>query len=758
MTGRETYAADFCLPGMAWAKAVRSPFSHARIVSIDTSQALGLPGVLTVLTGADLPEARAGRAFLDLPLLARDKVRFVGERVAAVAAESLAIAEEAARLVQVTYEELPAVFDAVQALKEGAPIVHEDPGSYELNFDPSRQHGDARYQAGDVFPMPNVSSRLIQEKGDIEVGFAQADQVYEDTFRFPAVHQGYIEPRACVVDIERADGSGPGELGKIVVWASNKTPFTAREDLAKLLGVPQDRIRVQVVPVGGDFGGKGMHEDVAISYYLAQRAGRPVKMVMGYTEELMAGNPRHDAVMTLRTGVTGDGEVIAHQARMIFNNGAYAAFRPRLTLPGAENYAGCYRIPHVQREILLVYTNTVPRGHMRSPGGIQLVFATESHMDMIAHRLGLDPLEFRLRNVLVEGDETPLGRKWQNVLAKETLLAATEAANWGSSQKANIGRGIALFDRGPRPRASEARVSIDASGRVTLHIGVPETGVGAHTVLQQIVAEELQVPVSSVSIATGNTDTAPYDGGVGASRVTHTAGGAAAAACRELKKGLVTLAAELWGCEPHEVQLDRGALRSKDGHASDIKELMAKGGAIGRAPLIASGSYDMREPLLTTAFCAQVAEVQVDPETGKVRLLKLINANDVGKVLNPVTLHGQIQGGAVQAMGQALMEELTIEDGSVSSLHLGDYKIPCIADIPQMATVLLESDAGDLPFGGKHVGEETSSPTPAAVVNAVFDAVGIRITDLPVTAEKVYRALREKEAGLAGLPQPSPLP
>lgn len=693
VTGRERYAADFLPPGTLWAKSLRSPYAHARIVSIDTSRALKLPGVHAVITGANLPLTRTGRAFRDFTVLARDLVRFAGERVAVVAAESPAIAAEAADLIDIRYEERPGVVDAAEALKDGAPRVHEDPNAYELNFDPARMHGAT------VYPMPNVSSRVLITKGDLQAGFAQADRVFEHTFRIPAVHQAYLEPHACLVEIE--------PMGRIHVWASNKTPFEMRDDVARVIGVPKDRIKVQVLPVGGDFGGKGMHADAAVAYYLAQRTGRPVKLVSTYAEELTASNPRHDAVITLKTGVKNDGEITAHQVRMVFNNGAYAAFRRQVTLPGAENFATCYRIPNVEREILCVYTNTVPRGHMRTPGGVQHVFAAECHFDVIAHELGMGAIDFRLKNVLQEGDENSLGRRWQDLLGRETLLAVAKAAGWDTPKPPNVGRGVALFDRGPRPRASEARVRLGADGHVTLFTGVPECGVGAHTVLQQIVAEAMQAPVSDVSVETGDTDTAPYDGGVGASRVTHTAGGAALAAVRDLR-----------------TKLAEGAT----------------------APVMGSGVYDMDEPMTRTAFCAQVAEVEVDPETGRVKLRRLVNANDIGRVLNPLTLHGQIEGGAIQGMGQALMEELTFEGGQVTNAHLGDYKLPTIADVPEIETVLLESDAGELPFQGKHISEQTNVPAAAAIANAVFDAVGVRLFELPVTAEKVYRELRRTRA------------
>jgi CO/xanthine dehydrogenase Mo-binding subunit len=392
-----------------------------------------------------------------------------------------------------------------------------------------------------------------------------------------------------------------------------------------------------------------------------------------------------------------------------------------------------------------VYTNTVPAGHMRAPGAPQTVFAVESHMDMIARELGLDPLEFRLRNVLTEGDPSPLGEHWQHIRCKETLLAAAQAAGWGTEKLPYVGRGIGMYDREPGSFGpSSATLSIDTEAKLTLLTGAADTGTGSYTVLQQIVAEELQAPLTAVTVVQGDTDTAAYEVGAGGSRFTHTAGLATLAAAQELKQALVTLAAQRLGCAPEQIQLHQGRFIAADGHGLDLTALMAWAAEQGAVPIIRTGSYLPGKSVAVTCFCAQVAEVEVDPETGQVRLRKLVTAHDVGTVINPLAHQGQIEGGVVQGIGQALTEHLQVQDGAVTTLHLGDYKLPTAMDIPELTTVLVETKAGPAPYAGKAVGELSNVAVPAAVANAVYDAVGVRLTDLPVTAEKVHAGLQTR--------------
>ena len=736
VTGQARYTADIRLPGLLYGKCLRSPFPHARIVSIDTSQAKALAGVHAVITGAELPDRRIGRFFLDKPVLARDVVRFVGEKVVAVAAESMDIAEEALTRIAVEYEALPAVFDPVEAMQEDAPRVHADTSTYTHPPVPDFVHpGDDR-----LYPdIPNVVSQVFYTHGDIEAGFAQAAREFTHTFTIPPVHQGYIEPHASVVQIEPD--------GKVNLWISNKTPFVARAQFAAALGVAEDRVCVNTAPIGGDFGGKGSLMDGVVCYHLAAAAGRPVKMVMSYTEELLAGNPRHPAVITLRTGVDADGRIVTRKARLVFSCGAYSAFTPLHTVHGSVHAAGPYRMPNVEIEVFRVYTNTVPAGHMRAPGAPQIVFGVESHMDLIAQELGLDPLEFRLRNTLIEGDAAPLGEKWKKIRCKETLEAAAKEAKWGAEKAANRGRGIGMYDREPGAFGpSSATLSIAADATLTLMTGAADTGTGSYTILQQVVAEKLQVPLESVRVVQGSTDSAPWEVGAGGSRLTHMAGQATLAAVQRLKEGLTAFAVRHMETPSEQVAYRAGEFVNTNGQHLALPTLMAALAGREELPLRYTGEYVAEDPMDVTSFCAQIAEVEVDPATGQVTLQKLTTAHDVGTVLNPLTHQGQVEGGAIQGVGHALTEHLIVQDGAVTNVHLGDYKLPTSMDIPELKTVLVESDAGPAPYAGKAIGEHSNVAVPAAVANAVFDAVGVRLMDLPVTAEKVYTALREKNS------------
>jgi len=737
VSGKALYAADIVLPEMLWGKVLRSPFPHARIVHIDTSRARKLPGVWAVLTGRDLPFRRVGRMLCDIPVLARERVLFVGEKVAAVAAEDPDVAEEALLLIDVEYEELPAVFDPLEAMEPSAPVLHPDMASY----------------VGLPKPVPSINNVFAQNtwaKGNIAQGFAESDLVFEHTFTTQLMHQAYLEPHACVVKVD--------DSGRVQVWVNNKAPFTLREHLAAAWGLPEDRITLNPCSIGGDFGGKGSFMDVPLCYYLALHSRQPVKMVMDYIQELMAANPRHPSVVTLKTGVKRDGRLWARQARVVFNSGAYGAFKPRVYLRGADHSGGVYRIPNVHIDSHMVYTNNVPCGHMRAPGKPQVIFAVESQMDMIARELGLEPYEFRLRNVLKDGDASPVGENWRHIRAEDTLRRAAEAARWGSPKEnppippllkegkgGFVGRGMAIADQPPGTGQSAASVTMDESGKATLLMALWDTGTGAHTIFRQVVAEELTISVEDVSMVVQDTDSVPFDSGSGGTRVTYTSGQAALGAARELRKRLTALAAELFECPKERVRLEGGCFLM-DGappRVVPLREVAAKAIAATREPIVGELTYTSA-PSEETSFCTQVAEVEVDPETGQVRVNKLITAHDVGTILNPITHQGQIEGGVIQGLGYALMEELKTEEGRVSSLSLGEYKIPTMPDIPELVTVLLESPSGPAPYQSKGIGESSNVPVAGAIANAVYDAVGVRIMDLPITAEKVLFALKSK--------------
>jgi CO/xanthine dehydrogenase Mo-binding subunit len=685
VTGKARYAADVSLPGMLWGKLARSPLPHARIVRIVVDKARALPGVHAVLTAADIPPVLVGRRMHDMPLLAGDRVRFVGEPVAAVAAETPEVAEQAVSLIEVEYDELPAVFDPLEALGESAPILHADPGAYA--------------GAPKERPHPNVQSIQRHRDGDPERGFSQAARVFEHTFRTPRAHQGYLEPRASLVSLD-------GE-GRVQVWTCNKTPFRLKAHLAEALQLPPERIRINPVPIGGDFGGKGFFTEVPLAYHLARTTGRPVKIVMSYTEELMAGCPRHPSVITLRTGVDPGGRILARTARAVFDGGAYAAFKPRpnVDLHGGHQAAGVYRIPNLEVESVCVYTNNVPGGHARSPGEPQMIFAVESHTDMIAHALGINPADFRRRNLIGEGERLGTGHRVERVKAQATLAAALEAGGWKAPRRPRTGRGLAMSQRFAGLGDASARLRLEADGTLRLTTAIPDTGTGAHTVFRQIVAEVLRAPLERVVVTIGDTDAFESDAGVGGSRVTRVGGQAVYRA------------------------------------AVAMREALAGGGA---RPLETEARFNATEAEAVTAFCAQVAEVEVDPETGQVSVLDMVTVHDAGRVINPLGHQGQIEGGLIQGLGLALMEEMRAEDGRISTLSLGDYKLPVIADAPPLTTVILEDPAGPGPFEAKAIGEMSISPVPAAIANAIFDACGVRLTELPLTAENIYFALQAR--------------
>ncbi|MBI2936472.1 MAG: xanthine dehydrogenase family protein molybdopterin-binding subunit [Chloroflexi bacterium] len=726
VSGQARYTADINLPGMLWGKTLRSPYAHARILRIDASKAWQLPDVHAVLTANDIPNTLVGRRMRDMPVLARDRVRFIGEKVAAVAAENPDTAEEALSQIEVEYEDLPAVFDPLEAARDSAPLLHEEVGSYQ------------------GLPQPldkptNLFSTVTWKLGNLEEGIARSDLVFEHTFSVPAVHQVYLEPHACVVSIDAT--------GQVQVWASNKAPFALRRQLAEAAEIPEESIVVHPTVIGGDFGGKGSFMDVPLCYFLAKRAGRPVKMVMTYLEELMAGNPRHPAIVTIKSGVTRDGQILARHAKLIFNSGAYAAFKPvpAVNLLGARNAGGTYRIPNLTIESHCVYTNCVPAGHMRAPGEPQAIFAVESHMDMIAHELGIDPLDFRLRNILRDGDPDPTGHPLHNVRAEETLLAAANAADWGSPKSTpHVGRGIAMSERHVGGGETTATLTLSPDGTARLLTPLLDTGTGAYLILRQVVAEVLTLPIESITIVSQDTSETRFDTGVGGSRVTHIGGQAAYRAAQYLKGKLTTLAAERLGCPEGQVLLSRGTFSVRgDQRQLTLNELAAEAPS---EALSVTTTYQATQPTSGISFCAQAAEVGVDVETGQVKVRRIVSAHDVGTVLNPIAHQGQIEGGIIQGLGYALMEELQGEEGRVSTLTFGEYKVPTMKDIPEMVTVLLEPSSGPTPFQGKAIGEHTVSPIAAAITNAVFDAAGVRINSLPITAEKVYRALKERRA------------
>ncbi len=732
VTGRAGYAGDVELPGTLFGRCMRSPHASARIVSIDVQRAKALPGVHAVLTGADVPDTRYGRMCKDIPLLAKGVTRFVGEKVAAVAADTLETAEAALELIDVEYVELPAVLRPEDAMQPTAPIIH--PESVEIQPGvATRSHGELNMYP----PIPNVISQFRARHGDVARAFVTAHKIFEHHFAVPSVHQGYIEPHTCLVSI------GADDL--IDVWIANKGPHIARAHMADAIGVPEHLIRFNPVAIGGDFGGKGSLMDTLLCYELARAARRPVKMIMNSFEELTAGNPRHSASVTLRTGVDSDARLLAIEARVIFNAGAYAGFVPVPTLHGGyAELAGTYRVPNCAIQVLRVHTNTVPCGHMRAPGAPQVAFAVESHIDMIAHEMGLDPLEMRQRNAIIDGDLTPLGETRRHMRCRETIEAGARAFGWDKPKPPDIGHGISIYGHPPGNFGrSTVTLTVGADGRFTLMLGSPDTGTGFHTIAAQLVAEHFGVSVAEVHIVQGDTLSSGFEAGSSGQRLTTTIGQAIAAAADTMKQDLTALAAERLNCAPADVRLGEDGSFSAAGATIALGPLMAWSTARGKAPLSCQGENAPSQPTDRTSFVAHFAEVAVDRETGQVRLRRVVTAHDVGTIVNPITHQGQIEGGLIQAMGQALSERIVLKDGAVITAHLGDYKLPTIADIPELETVLMPGGSGAAPFSTTAIGEMSNVALPAAITNAVFDAVGVRLCELPVSAEKVLEGLSD---------------
>ena len=722
VTGEAVYAVDVTLPGMLWGKVLRSPIPYAKIKRIDTSKAEQAPGVWAVITGADVAGLKIGRRLYDMSILAEDVVRFAGEKVAAVAADSEEAAERAADLIEVEYEDLDPVLDPLEAVKPSAPVIHPDVMSYD----------------GLMAPLESLTNTFVYlswGKGDIEQGFAESDVIVENTFYTQPVHQGYIEPHSCLVSVK--------ESGEAELWSCSKTPFALRQQLAKALQVPFESLMVHPCYIGGDFGGKGDFMDVAVAYVLSRKSGRPVKMVMDYDEELMAGNPRHACAIKVRTGVKRDGRIMAHHLDFIFDSGAYGAFKPIGFLFGAQEAGGAYRMPHHLSEERVVYTNKIPCGHMRAPGDPQGFFATESQMDAVARELGMDPVEFRRINLMHDGDESPTGHVLHHIKAEETLDLAIAESGYRGPKGANTGRGVAVAQWLPLGGECYAWVTVDTDGAITVSVAAMDQGSGTYTVLRQLVAEELQVPLESVNLETLDSTRVEKDAGLGGSRGTRIYGNAAYEAVTALKEELLKAAAEAMGAEVDRLAVVEGGVTQLDAERRMTYAELAR--ARGAA-IKGEGHYNNTTMGPEASMCAEVVEVEVDPETGQVELVKVTAALNTGTIINPLMHQGQIDGAIVMGVGYALMEDVQFDDGKVTTANLGDYKIPTIRDLPELRTALIQSDTGSGPYNSMSIGETPIIPFAAAVANAVADATGTRVHSLPITAEKVLSRMAEPAA------------
>ena len=742
VTGAAQYGGDVHLPGMLHGKFVRSAHPHAKILNIDTSEAEKLPGVRAIVTQDDVESGR--RVF------ATDKVLYLGEPIAAVAATDPDIAEEAADLIKIDYEVLPAVQDVMEAIEPDAPRLHSDdtkdgPARRTIRADLRKLERDkseedhsaeiaelnAQLEATEDDVYYNISAETHSAAGDVEQGFAESDLVVEDTYVIPRVHQTYMEPHVSVADVE--------STGKVTVWASTQGPFAIRSGIAGTLGIPLNQINVVATTMGGGFGGRfGVALTHVPAVLLSQKTGRPVKIQMTREEEFTDGRPAPGCVIKLKTGVKNDGTILAREGLAFWDSGSVSG----ASIGSTIRLRGVYKFPHLKVDAYGVYTNKSGTAAYRAPGTPQVAFAGESQLDDIARKLNLDPVEFRLKNMRVEGDPVPAGPNEPKVGYKETLQAVADAVDWKNRTTGpNQGWGVAIGDwtNGCGPGGMFVSIHEDGSARI-FHGSMDITGTD--TALAQIVAEILTLSYDEVAITRGDTDSAPYATGSGGSVVTFTMGNTAKLAAEDTRRRLLELAAE-------RLNTDVESLELKDGKVSTIEadppksigfgELAAYSLSTTGGPIVGKGSF-ARKPS-TPALAAQIAKVEIDPETGRIKVLKMAASQDVGFAINPMAVEGQIEGGAVQGYAWATMEEMQYnEEGNVNPGFV-DYRVPTTADLPTVESVIVEVEAPDGPFGAKGVGEPPITPTLATMANAVADAVGIRITELPMKPEKVVDAL-----------------
>lgn len=679
-TGAFRYAADLPCPGAWHVTLVRCPHPGARILGIDPAAALAAPGVRAVLTAADLPAERAGRRVRDQPLLAGEVALYSGEPVAAVLADTRREAEAAAALVEVSYEPLEAVFDPVVALDAASPLVHDSPWTYP----------GAVVGPGDG---PNLQSVVTDGEPDrVSRALARAAHVVTATYRTPAGHQGYLEPQAWTA---WPDG------GCVRLRGTTKSPYRLREQVAATLGLEQADVDVEPVALGGDFGGKGSVVDPILCAAIARAVDHPVQLVLRSSEDLTATDARHPSVITVSLACDDDARLVALDFDAVFDGGAYASAKPvpSVNLHGAAEAALGYRFGCFALRSRVAYTHTVPKGHMRAPGAPQTVFAIESAMDELAVRAGVEPAELRRRNLLRSGEEDAYGHVWPDARGVDVLDAALSGAELSGSDLPpgwSAGRGVAFYCRPtPAPPATALALSRLPDGRFEVGVPVPETGTGSHSLVGQQMAAALGTDPANVEVRQLPTSALGFDPGVGASRVT--AGMTAA----------VERLAAAWRDRPP---------------GTDSLRIDVPAGDDG--------------PALTC--CAQVAHVAVDPGTGQIRLLELVSAVDVAEVLRHRSHQMQIDGGAVMGIGFARFEDLLEDGGQVWGSTLGEFKLPVAADLPRLRTVTVVGGKGVGPANIKAVGELTNVPAAAAVANAVADAVGVRLRDLPLSAEAVY--------------------
>ncbi|MCH8901877.1 MAG: xanthine dehydrogenase family protein molybdopterin-binding subunit [Chloroflexi bacterium] len=738
VTGQSMYVDDLQLPGMLHCKLLRSPYAHARIQCIETAKASALAGVERVITAAELPKfdpkRLSSRAY---SLLADDEVVFYGEPVAAVLADDLATAEEALDLIDVTYEELPLVLDPIDAMREDSPLARK-PIS-EIDRSEAEGHVTVDVKEEKTSKHSNVGSQVRFSRGDIEQGFAEADVVIERTWRSAMMHQGYIEPHATIADYDAASG-------ELTVWSATQGQFHVRDQLAKMLKIPETKLRVIGMELGGGFGGK-IFLTQALVAALARIVGRPVKLIFTRADDLVGATPSPQCVVELKTGMRKDGSLTAIQAKAVYNSGAFPG--GVATVIGGILIGGYYRFPNLEIEVYEVVTNKVSVGALRAPGAHNVTFAIESQVDMMARELKLDPLEVRLQNAVVEGDEMPSKTPYTRIGLRECLEAVRESEIWRSrdAQHESNGkrRGIGLAVGGWLGGLQPASATVELNGDGTINVVVGSNDItGTNTSFAQIAAEELGLPLEMVNVTTADTKTAPFAGMSAGSKTLFTVGRAVKAAAEDAREQIFSVAAERLGASPEELESQGGEVRVKGSPEKSLAFRRLAGITTGFGaiypPIIGRGAISARRQ--APGFTAQVAEVEVDPDTGNVTLLRWAIAQDAGFAINPLSVAGQMQGGSTQGMGIGLWEEMLYDDqGRLLNPGLLDYRMPTALDVPQIETLIVEVPSEDGPYGARGVGEPSIIPGPAAIANAIEDAVGARVTEVPITPERILRAL-----------------
>ena len=737
VTGSGRYAADMTVTGMLHGAFRIADVPHARIRRLDATAARALPGVHAVITAADVPEVRYGAFLKDRTLFARDVVRWEGEVIAAVAATTPAIAARAAALIEVDLEPLPAVTDLEAATRPGAPLVHDAWASYD---------GD-----DNLVRDGNVASRSTIVKGDAERGMADADVVVKDRYVADGSHAVPIEPRAILAEW----------LGDhVTIWSSTQVPFAARTGVAETLGLPLNQIRVIVPHLGGGFGAKcelGFEPQVAA---LARAAGRPVKLVFSRREEfLLPDHRRERMILELETGAKRDGTIVARRGHLIVDNGAYSMDEPVLGQMAAMFAVGPYRIPNVDVSADVVYTNTQPSGSVRAPTGPTACWALEQHHDVVAEKLGLDPVEFRRRNLVHEGDTGPTGQVFERIGVIETLESAAKAIGWGRPLPDGEAVGIATGWWPSFPGASGADVRINADGTGTIVTGAQECGTGAVMALPILAAEVLGMRPDEFRILYQDTDAGPYDGGASGSQTTFNNGRAVIAAATDVREQLLDLAADVLEANRSDLELVDGLVRVKGSNAPSVTIAELASTAAGAGLLLGRGSGEPPptpavdasscvgrlggESFAAPTFFTHAVRVRVDRDTGVVRVLEVAASHESGMIVNPIGAAGQIHGGVAMGIGQALTEGVLLtEDGRHRNPYLLDYKLQTVADMPTIHVDFVDAPS---PTGGpkglKGIAEPPCVPTPGAIANAITRAVGTRVHLLPMTPERVWDSL-----------------